>query len=343
MGGLGGTFKLPVFSPEMIKVPDLSLGVVNFPDFSSLHRVVTMPTLSMPTLIAPDLLSKYQKYEAEVAELRRRVEDQAKVLHEKATNVKANEKQISELKSTLAELEEKERIGFLLRHVNEAAQRKLLASAEFRQLFLEARACPALILSVDIRRSTELMLKAKSPEAFAEFITALCAALMGIITESFGVFDKFTGDGVLAFFPAFYSGEDAAYYAVSAADKCHASFREHYRSHRRSFSSVLTDIGLGIGIDYGPVHLVQMAGSLTVVGAPVVYASRLSSAPPGVTLVNQPAYEVISDRFGQSCLIGETAIEIKHEGNMLAYDVKLNTREFKPESPHWLGEGEEPK
>jgi class 3 adenylate cyclase len=182
------------------------------------------------------------------------------------------------------------------------------------------------------------MLKARNAEAFADFITTLCADLMNIITEQFGVFDKFTGDGVLAFFPDFYTGDDAAYYAVAAADKCHASFREHYQRFRRSFSSVLTGIGLGIGVDYGLVHLVQMAGGLTVVGAPVVYACRLSGAPPGVTLVNQPAYEVVSDRFGAMCFINETNVEIKHEGGMLAYEVRLNGREYKPQRPAWLSE-----
>jgi hypothetical protein len=37
----------------------------------------------------------------------------------------------------------------------------------------------------------------------------------------------------------------------------------------------LKDTGLGIGIDFGATRLVQMAGGLSVVGAPVVYACRL--------------------------------------------------------------------
>ena len=39
--------------------------------------------------------------------------------------------------------------------------------------------CDAVVLSMDIRRSTDLMLKAKKPEAYAEFITSLTSLLSG--------------------------------------------------------------------------------------------------------------------------------------------------------------------
>lgn len=286
-----------------------------------------------------DLVSTYRKFDHELNDLRKQVAEQARTLSEEKTGAKEKEQRISALENTLNALRAKEQISFLLSRVNQAAQRELLASETFRQRFLETKECVAFVMAVDIRRSTELMLKARSPEAFAAFITTLCADLTNIITESYGVFDKFTGDGVLAFFPDFYSGNEAAYYAVSAADRCHSSFRHHYQRFRRSFSSVLTSIGLGIGIDYGSVHLVQIAGGLTVVGAPVVYACRLSSAPPGVTLVNQPAYEVLSDTFGAVCFIDETNVEIKHEGTMLAYEVRLNGREYRPKLPTWSQDG----
>ncbi len=90
-------------------------------------------------------------------------------------------------------------------------------------------------------------------------------------------------------FPEFFSGKDAGYYALAAADACHATFEKHYRAHRNSFRSVLKDVGLGIGVDYGECHLVLVAGNLTIVGSPVVYACRLGGAPAGLTLLNQPA------------------------------------------------------
>jgi len=74
--------------------------------------------------------------------------------------------------------------------------------------------------------------------------------------------------------------------------------------------SVLRDVNLAVGIDFGGVHLVQVAGGLTVVGNAVVYACRLSGGPPGTILLNQPAYEEISAAYGGLCLITETSIEI---------------------------------
>src|ERR1700674_1496778 len=90
------------------------------------------------------------------------------------------------------------------------------------------------------------------------------------------------------------------------------------------------------GVDFGQVRLVRVAEVLTVVGAPVVYACRLSGAPSGITLVNQPAYELISDTFGGSCITSETQLPMKHEGCMLAYEVRLNGRGHTPKSPPWI-------
>lgn len=298
---------------------------------------VSLPTYEGIGKIDTSFLDSYRTFEEDLAALRKRAEDSARALRQEKSGAKEKEKRIAQLELTLDELRAKERISVLIGRVNMDAQRRLLVSEEFRKMFLEKRECVAVVMSVDIRRSTELMLKARSPEAFAEFITTLCSDLMRVITNNYGVFDKFTGDGVLGFFPDFYSGEDAAYYAIAAADRCHDSFRAHYQRFRKSFTSVLEDVGLGIGIDYGSVHLVQMAGGLTVVGGPVVYSCRLSGAPSNITLVNQPAFEVISDSFGAACFISETGLDIKHEGKMLAYDVRLNGREYFPALPGWMG------
>lgn len=93
---------------------------------------------------------------------------------------------------------------------------------------------------------------------------------------------------------------------------------------------------MGIGVDYGECHLVQVAGSLTIVGAPVVYACRLGGAPAGTTLLNQPAYEKVCERHGGRVLLDETSIEIKHEGVLVAYAATLSRSNYQPIQPAWI-------
>jgi class 3 adenylate cyclase len=179
------------------------------------------------------------------------------------------------------------------------------------------------------------MLKARRPELFAQFIRKLCVALSEIIIGNYGVFDKFTGDGVLAYFPDFYSGPDAGLWALDCALKAHVFFAEHYKAHRHCFTSVLNDIGLGIGIDFGDTYMVKIQGSLTLVGTPVVYACRLSGAKAGDTLLNQPAYEVVFDKYRGHFNFDETVLMIKNEGETLAYRIVSNKAMYFAKAPDW--------
>ena len=285
--------------------------------------------------------------EVELESLRQEASEKARALAEKdrslvATKADAAAKaqRISELEALQTRMHETLRLFFLLHQVHPAA-RALLESGKASSLakqLTELRECKAFVLSVDIRRSTELMLKAREPERFALFITELCLELSRIVREDFlGIFDKFTGDGILAFFPTFYSGKDAGYRAVAAAGECHRAFARHYAKSRDVFKSVLLETGLGIGIDYGDVHLARVSG-LTVVGAPVVYACRMANAPANETLVNQPAFEALRQRYNAKLLFEERSTDIKSEGKTLAYSVRLNERApaLACAEPSWL-------
>lgn len=105
-----------------------------------------------------------------------------------------------------------------------------------------------------------------------------------------------------------------------------------------SFASVLLNVGLGIGIDYGEIQPVSL-WKLTGVGTPVVYACRFGSALAGDTLLNQPAYEIINERFRSYCTITETKVTVKNEGDFLAYKVVSNQNTYTPKPPPWLDAG----
>jgi class 3 adenylate cyclase len=291
----------------------------------------------------PDL-EKVRSLEDEIRSLRDNFQKTAHDLQQEKTTTAEHKRRAEELAATLDKLRKKEQLAFLLDKVSPKAADVLLDSERLRAEFLgpDPHPRPLFAMSVDIRRSTDLMLKARTPQAFATFITGLCKDLMDVVRNNHGVVDKFTGDGILCFFPEFFSGKDSGYYALAAADECHGTFNKHYRAHRGSFQSVLKDVGLGIGIDYGECHLVQVAGNLTIVGAPVVYACRLGGAPAGKTLLNQPAYEAISKRHVGCVLLDETSIEIKHEGVLVAYAATLSRTNYDPAPPAWMDQERPP-
>ena len=271
----------------------------------------------------------------EIQALRSDIDEKAKRLQQSVNDSAARETAFREMSDQLTELRTKLELGYILQRISEEARQSVLASKDLKRQFTPPSTCQAFIMSIDLRRSTELMLRARSPEASSEFISGLCNHLQKIIVRNHGVFDKFTGDGILAFFPDFFSGTDSGYYALNAADECHQLFSSFYKRHRHCFSVVMSEIGLGIGLDYGEVHLLRLADGLTVVGTPVVYACRLGSAPPSSTLLNQPAFEVISSKYSQYCSLAETKIDIKHEGPLTSYSASIARAGFIPAKPGW--------
>ena len=65
--------------------------------------------------------------------------------------------------------------------------------------------------------------------------------------------------------------------------------------------------------------LVKLNDRLELVGTPVVYACRMSNAEAGDTLANHPAFEECMARHAGLVSFEEASLEIKHEGQLLAY------------------------
>ena len=340
--------KIPPINLGVPTIPPLRLNAVNIPPRAFGISGISPEMLSTVN-IPPDTISLEQDLEDKINDLRKENRKLAQEIEEKQEALKRKEIKIDELRETVKqhraneeEMRKQQRLQHLFYRVHPLAWEKLKEDEEFRKLFEQKKPCPSVIMAVDIRRSTELMLKAKDADSYQGFIITLCAQLRQIILDNYGVFDKFTGDGILAFFPEFYSGDDATYLAVKAADGCHAYFSEHYENNRSCFTTILKDVGLGIGIDYGDAHLVNIQDSLTVIGTPVVYACRLSEAPAGQTLVNQQAYDVISQKFGGYINFQDSELSIK-EGNILAYTATLAKKSREVKLPTWQKPPASPK
>jgi class 3 adenylate cyclase len=279
-----------------------------------------------------EIFSSTNHLESEILRLRKEIQQ---LIESKEQSLE----DIDRIKNVNHELERKLNLGSLISQVNSDAQTKLFKSDDFLNLFEKAKNCNTYVLSIDIRRSTELMLKAKKPELFEKFIVNLCDKLVTTILNNYGIFDKFTGDGVLAFFPDFFSGKDSGLLAIKTALECHEIFADHYKLNRDCFISILKEIGLGIGIDYGPTYLVKMNNSYTVIGSPVVYACRMSGAKAGDTLLNQNSFHDVFSKYRHFFNFHETSIDIKNEGETVAYKVISNGSDLNIfDKPDWDAE-----
>jgi class 3 adenylate cyclase len=180
------------------------------------------------------------------------------------------------------------------------------------------------VLSIDIRKSTELMLGAKSENNFVKFVMELIEKMMVCIKMNHGVFEKFTGDGILAFFPDFYTGKDSCSHAINTAVECHSIFKETYRKYRGIFKAPFKT-GLGIGIDYGKITLKLINNSVNIIGIPVVYACRLGGIKAGKTAISYQVFKKIERKLPRSALV-EEELSLKTGGPLECYSVceKIN-------------------
>lgn len=256
-----------------------------------------------------------------------KLEEQLKPLHQEWKRLSENEKSFLELpfqKILRERYDEKAQLKLMkyMGRVRENAGRKILEDEAFANLFLQNEEFEAVIFSADIRRSTELMLTCKSPRIYAEFINTISSEFTDAVKQRYGIYDKFTGDGLLAFFPEFYSGKEGILFALQCAIDCQHIFDTVFDAYKENFD--LTDIktGVGVGIDCGTVFKSGEELEYTVVGKPVVYACRFSSAPAGHTYLTKGANDVLKALpTSQDVSTIRTSIPIKHEDDMVAYDV----------------------
>jgi len=324
-----------IFNDSTIKSNTGNLSKFLTSDYNSLIRnVVLGKEYNLKNgFVSPDsTLDNQLNLAEEINELRRKLKKSAEELKDTQAD---RESKIAEFAIINAELTAKEKTNHILSRISEDGRKKLLESEQFHNLFKNSSKYDTVVVSIDIRRSTELMLKARTPELFSKFITELSFKLSEIIIANYGIFDKFTGDGILAFFPKFYSGNEAIIRAIKATEECHLLFKDHYNKSKDCFNVFIKDVGLGIGIDFGNVTLVNTQSELTVVGIPVVYACRFSGARAGETLINQPAKEEIMRLCPTTSSFYESEISIKNEGVALGYNVLLNEAAFNVSNPNW--------
>ena len=189
------------------------------------------------------------------------------------------------------------------------------------------------VMAADIRESTTLMKEAIKFERFAHVMDKFVSSVRQGITRSGGWFDKFTGDGFLAYWIVqsvskeeydqnfVQAAGNIAHTAHTLIDLFHRRVLEDFRSNSRNLSG---GVGLSMGLDAGPGYLVEIAGELTIVGPPVVGAVRM------VTAAQLPR-EIIANVY-----LGEH-LQREENGVYEALGVTV-TRDFRPTKEYPKGQ-----
>jgi class 3 adenylate cyclase len=188
------------------------------------------------------------------------------------------------------------------------------------------------VMAADIRNSTSLMKEAIRIETFAFIMDKFVTAVRRGIRGPGGWFDKFTGDGFLAYWIVrspdrryderfVEAAGNMVHSAHTLVDFFHRLVLEDFRGNSRN---VPDGVGLSMGLDAGPGYLVQIGGELTVVGPPVVGAVRM------VTAATEPR-EIIANVFLGERLLAE------QEGVYAGLGVRV-AREHRPTKEYPRGQ-----
>lgn len=171
------------------------------------------------------------------------------------------------------------------------------ADADLAEVLKQAKSSEPIqvvVLAADIRKSTILMREAVDLGEYADIISDFVDQARTQVQKSGGWFDKFTGDGFLAYWIIDFDTEDDPYIEAGkvalrfAAAAMQVFDRSTMPALRRNSRNLPRRVGLSIGIDAGGVRLGNVAGDVTVVGPAVVGAVRMVSAAsePGQTVAN---------------------------------------------------------
>jgi len=157
------------------------------------------------------------------------------------------------------------------------------------KIITSGNAIEMIVLCADIRSSTLLMREAVDFKLFASIIGRFVTSVRDVIRDRRGWFDKFTGDGFLAYWIVDNRHYDEYFAEVLAtASAILKVFRVGAEpALKQNSRNVPARMGISVGLDGGPGYLVEIANDMTIVGPPVVGAVRMvAAAEPNEVIAN---------------------------------------------------------
>ncbi len=158
----------------------------------------------------------------------------------------------------------------------------------------------AVVVVGDLRLSGVLLKEAVSHRLYARFVLGFTEAVQGLAGAYRAWFDKFTGDGFVVFW--LYAAPEGIPTEV-VPEFCQSVLPASERlvdNLRRNSRNFPVGVGLAMGLDSGECELVRVGEAITVVGSPIVGATRMSAgARAGETIANLPVGSALEREAGR--------------------------------------------
>lgn len=201
----------------------------------------------------------------------------------------------------------------------------------------------SLVIVADIRRSQDLMTYGKDPGEYSERIVKFIAETREILKRNCGIYDRFTGDGFIAYFSEYMCQQQGKDFYDMMLKSCREiiEFSEPFFAEWASTLRKLpdTEIGLAIGVDDGVVSYRDINNQLFAIGDACVWATRMNAAGnKGDVVLNNIPYQTIKDCLNQdNCDIINSVT--KSGEHFKAYRLKINNVNYVPkQEPQDVGE-----
>jgi len=155
-----------------------------------------------------------------------------------------------------------------------------------------------IVVVGDIRRSQQLLAYTKNPDSFSMFMGRFIHISRQIIEKHYGFFDKFTGDGFIAYFNENICSELGGDFIECFLDFINQELsyvNRLFLDWSKSLSEQLDEpVGLAIGADIGTVDFRDVDNHLISIGDAVVWANRMASAGDvGDIIAHKPLGDIL--------------------------------------------------
>jgi len=153
----------------------------------------------------------------------------------------------------------------------------------------------------DIRRSQDLMTYTVDHKLFEQMMIRFFDTTRDLLNKNYGIFDKFTGDGFLAYFNEYICKSQNKNFLDYFLDfarqyiEANLSLFAEWKRHVRKLPD--TEIMVSLGADLGIVYYGDLSGHLVCIGDAIVWAERMCSASSaGEIYVNNLLANAIESR-----------------------------------------------